>query len=65
MSRMFEFFFQTQEIVYDHLLIQWIMGSYVHCIYHGEQSQMRDTNESIYSEDENDKHVTMMEFSVH
>ena len=56
MSRMFENFFQTQEIVYDHLLIQGIMGSYVQGIYHGEQSQIRDRNESIYSEDDNEEH---------
>jgi len=46
-------YLQTQEVVYDHLLIQGIMGSYVQWIYHGEQSLMRDDNEVIYSEDEN------------
>uniref|UniRef100_M1BNA0 TNP2, partial n=1 Tax=Solanum tuberosum TaxID=4113 RepID=M1BNA0_SOLTU len=32
------------------------MGSYVQWIYHGEQSLMRDDNEVIYSEDENEEH---------
>jgi len=49
-------FFQTQEIVYDHLLIKGIMGSYMQWIYHGEQSQMRYDNEVIYNEDENEEH---------
>jgi len=45
-------FFQTQEVVYDHLLIKGIMGSYVQWIYHGEQSQMSYNDEVIYNEDE-------------
>lgn len=49
-------FVQTQEVVYDQLLIKGIMGSYVQWIYHGEQSQMRDNNKSIFSEDENEVH---------
>ncbi|KAH0675983.1 hypothetical protein KY285_023784 [Solanum tuberosum] len=32
------------------------MGSYVQWIYHEEQSLMRDDNEVIYSEDENEEH---------
>ncbi|KAM3238807.1 hypothetical protein P3L10_013840 [Capsicum annuum] len=49
-------FFQTQEIVHDHLLLEEIMESYVHWRHHGEQSQIRDNNEVFYSEDENEAH---------
>ncbi|PHU19960.1 Protein disulfide isomerase-like 1-4 [Capsicum chinense] len=49
-------FFQTQEVEHDHLLLERIMESYVHWRHHGEQSQIRDNNEAIYSEDENEAH---------
>ncbi|PHT83946.1 hypothetical protein T459_12389 [Capsicum annuum] len=32
------------------------MKSYVHWRHHGEQSQIRDNNEAIYSKDENEAH---------
>ncbi|KAL3370741.1 hypothetical protein AABB24_007665, partial [Solanum stoloniferum] len=55
-------FFQTQEIVYDHLLIKGIMGSYMQWIYHGEQSQMRYDNEDENEEHDNDDEIqTMLE----
>ncbi|KAM3301389.1 hypothetical protein P3S67_015891 [Capsicum chacoense] len=60
-------FFQTQEVVHDHLLLEGIMKSYVHWRHHGEQSQMRDNNEAVFSEYENEAHdkddgiLTMLE----
>lgn len=41
--------------MYDHLLINGIMESYVQWIFHGEQSQMRYNNEAINNEDENEE----------
>ncbi|KAM3266468.1 hypothetical protein P3L10_003462 [Capsicum annuum] len=49
-------FFQIQEVVHDHLLLKGIMKSYVHWRLHGKQSQIRDNNEAVYSEDENKAH---------
>ncbi|XP_060194586.1 uncharacterized protein LOC132623787 isoform X2 [Lycium barbarum] len=48
--------FQTQEVVYDELLMKGIMKDYVQWIYHGEQPQKRDNGEVIYEEDENEEH---------
>lgn len=49
--------FQTQDVVYDDLLLKGTMKDYVQWIYHGEQSPKRDNDEAIYSENENEERI--------
>ncbi|PHT30279.1 putative amino-acid acetyltransferase NAGS1, chloroplastic [Capsicum baccatum] len=43
-------------VLVDTLIEERIIKSYAHWRYHGEQSQIRDNNEAVYSEDENEAH---------